>query len=43
MEDVDFERQEMTVRRGKGQRDRRVVLPDALACKFPNALFEWRW
>ena len=27
--DLDFERREITVRRGKGQKDRRVMLPDA--------------
>lgn len=75
VKDVDFERGELTVRRGKGQKDRRVmlprtleadlrahlvdverqhardlgdgfgrvVLPDALAAKFPNAAAEWRW
>jgi integrase len=30
VKDLDFERQEITVRRGKGQKDRRVMLPDAL-------------
>jgi site-specific recombinase XerD len=30
VKDVDFERREMTVRRGKGQKDRRVMLPDAV-------------
>ncbi|MDA1185033.1 MAG: tyrosine-type recombinase/integrase [Acidobacteria bacterium] len=29
VKDLDFERREMTVRRGKGQKDRRVMLPDA--------------
>jgi integron integrase len=75
VKDVDFERREITVRRGKGQKDRRVmlpdslgdelrthlddvrrrhqadlvvgqgrvVLPDALSRKFPNAEREWRW
>jgi integron integrase len=75
VKDVDFERHEITVRRGKGQKDRcvmlprslddplrlhladveaqhrqdlaagvgRVVLPDALERKFPNAAIEWRW
>jgi hypothetical protein len=28
VKDVDFERREMTVRRGKGQKDRRVMLPE---------------
>jgi integrase len=27
VKDIDFERREMTVRRGKGQKDRRVMLP----------------
>ena len=30
VKDLDFERHEITVRRGKGQKDRRVMLPDAL-------------
>jgi integron integrase len=30
VKDVDFERREITVRRGKGQKDRRVMLPEAL-------------
>ena len=29
VKDLDFERREITVRRGKGQKDRRVMLPDA--------------
>jgi integron integrase len=75
VKDMDFDRREVTVRRGKGQKDRRVmlpdalrerleahletvlamhrrdlsaglgrvVLPDALERKFPNAPTEWRW
>lgn len=75
VKDIDFERGEVTVRRGKGQKDRRVmlpqavrkdlsehldavrrqhqadlaaglgrvVLPEALARKFPSAPTEWRW
>ena len=75
VKDIDFERAEVTVRRGKGQKDRRVmlpqavrkdlsehldavrrqhytdlaagmgrvVLPEALARKFPGAPTEWRW
>jgi integron integrase len=30
VKDVDLERRELTVRRGKGQKDRRTVLPEAL-------------
>jgi integron integrase len=30
VKDLDFERREITVRRGKGQKDRRVMLPDAM-------------
>jgi len=73
--DIDFDRREVVVRRGKGQRDRRtmlpdrvkepltqhlahvqrlhhrdlaaglgrVVMPDALSRKYPNAAAEWRW
>jgi len=75
VKDIDFDRHEITVRRGKGQKDRRVmlpecvreglrrhlesvrvvhgrdvaagfgrvVLPDALERKFPQAPTEWRW
>lgn len=75
VKDVDFDRREITVRRGKGGKDRRVMLPDvvreplarhlgdikrqhekdladgfgrvvlpeALARKFPGAPTEWRW
>ncbi len=75
VKDVDLERREIRVRRGKGGRDRvtvlpellvapferqlrwvrhlherdraagggRVVLPDALDRKFPNAAGEWAW
>jgi len=37
VKDLDFERREITVRRGEGQKDRRVMLPDALARKLPQA------
>jgi integrase len=30
VKDLDFERREITARRGKGQKDRRVMLPDAV-------------
>jgi integron integrase len=30
VKDLDFDRREITVRRGKGQKDRRVMLPDKL-------------
>jgi len=30
VKDIDFERHEITVRRGKGQKDRRVMLPERL-------------
>jgi integron integrase len=75
VKDVDFGRREITVRRGKGQKDRRVMLPETLATplerhlararrlherdlaagfgrvvlpealerKFPNASKEWAW
>jgi integron integrase len=75
VKDFDFDRREITVRRGKGRKDRRVmlpesvrerlgrhlesvrlvhtrdaaagfgrvVLPDALDRKFPQAAAEWRW
>jgi integron integrase len=75
VKDVDFARNQIVVRRGKGQKDRRtmlpvsvkegltahlhevraqhtrdlatgggrVVLPDALARKYPNAPTDWQW
>jgi integron integrase len=75
VKDLDFERRELTIRRGKGQKDRRVMLPDALCGplqhhldgvraqhrrdlaagygrvvlpealerKYPNAATEWSW
>jgi integron integrase len=75
VKDLDFERRQIVVRRGKGQKDRitllasgvveglrehlarvadihrsdlarghgRVVLPEALARKYPNAAAEWAW
>jgi integron integrase len=75
VKDVDFERRQIAVRRGKGQKDRMtilpsgvmeplrqhlddvrrlheadlqagfgaVVLPDALARKYPSAAGEWAW
>ena len=75
VKDVDFERHQIVVRRGKGQKDRttllpaavieplrthlaevqqlhaadlkggfgRVVLPEALARKYPNAAVDWGW
>ena len=30
VKDIDFDRREVVVRRGKGQKDRRVMLPDAV-------------
>lgn len=75
VKDLDFGRHEITIRRGKGQKDRRVMLPDslrdilrahlemvrrqhhadlakglgqvmlpdALARKYPNAASDWMW
>jgi integron integrase len=38
VKDLDFERHEITVRRGKGQKDRRVMLPDALRTSLEQHL-----
>jgi integron integrase len=38
VKDLDFERREITVRRGKGQKDRRVMLPDASRDAFQHHL-----
>ena len=38
VKDVDFERREITVRRGKGQKDRRVMLPEAVRCLLASHL-----
>ncbi len=75
VKDIDFDRNEIVIRRGKGNKDRRtmlpssvreslqrhlakgqrahrnacrqglgrVLLPDALARKYPNAETEWAW
>ena len=75
VKDIDFDRRQIAVRRGKGQKDRttmlpggvvdplrrhlddvrrvheadlregawRVVLPDALARKYPRAATDWAW
>ncbi|MEO8362676.1 MAG: integron integrase [Vicinamibacteria bacterium] len=75
IKDIDFDRKEIIIRRGKGQKDRRtmlppglemrllqhlievqrrfdldqslgvvrVVLPDRLSRKYPNASREWAW
>jgi integron integrase len=75
VKDIDFDRGQVVVRRGKGQKDRtttlpraaiealrrhlaavrslhetdlcaglgRVVLPDALTRKYPNAAVDWGW
>ncbi len=75
VQDIDMAKFEITVRRGKGNKDRRtmlpeilvphlkehlkkvknihdmdladgwgrVILPDALAAKYPNAAKEWKW
>jgi integrase len=38
VKDVDFERREITVRRGKGQKDRRVMLPEAVRSPLASHL-----
>jgi integron integrase len=38
IKDVDFERRELTIRRGKGQKDRRVMLPEALSAPLGHHL-----
>jgi len=42
VKDLDFERREITVRRGKGQKDRRVMLPDAVRKALEEHLEEVR-
>jgi integron integrase len=42
VKDLDFERQEITVRRGKGQKDRRVMLPNAVRERLEQHLVEVR-
>ena len=47
VQDIDFERRELLVRavHAADLRDGwgRVMLPDALVSKYPNAPGEWRW
>ena len=45
VKDLDFGPGEITVREGKGRKDRVTMLPDALARKYPNAGREcgWQW
>ncbi|MEE4382370.1 MAG: integron integrase [Pseudomonadales bacterium] len=38
VKDLDFERRELTVRSGKGDKDRRTILPDALAPSLRRAI-----
>ena len=38
IKDLDFERREITVRRGKGQKDRRVMLPEAVRLPLASHL-----
>ena len=38
MQDLDFNRRELTVRNGKGGKDRRTMLPERLAKKLRNQL-----
>jgi integron integrase len=42
VKDLDFERHEITVRRGKGQKDRRVMLPNAVRERLEQHLVEVR-
>lgn len=42
VQDVDFERCEITVRRGKGAKDRRTVLPAAVSADLGQHLAIWR-
>jgi integrase len=43
VQDLDFERRELTVRNGKGGKDRRTLLLHALARKYRHAEREWSW
>jgi integron integrase len=42
VKDLDFERSEVTVRRGKGQKDRRVMLPQAIKAALVEHLEQVR-
>lgn len=43
--DLDFDRTEIIVRHGKGDKDRRVMLPQSLGLKYPGGSkeFKWQW
>jgi len=43
IKDVDFDRHEITVRAGKGQKDRRTVLPRSLECPLQEQLARAKW
>lgn len=43
VKDVDFEYRQVTIRDGKGAKDRATLLPDALRRKYPRASYEWGW
>jgi site-specific recombinase XerD len=43
VKDVDFAARQITVRDGKGGKDRVTMLPDALARKYPRAATSWGW
>ena len=42
VKDLDFERRQITVRDGKGKKDRVTMLPDALERKYPGAARAWK-
>ncbi len=43
VKDVDFARHQLTIREGKGEKDRNAILPTSLATQFGAHMEAWRW